>query len=82
MLEELKNKITEIGGTELTLIIQKRLFKIDLNKHHNWLSMPLKKLRNADFLQQREVQALLNGELMIVPLILLPSMSMQEIALA
>ena len=79
--EELMNRITEMGGTELTLIIQKRLFKTDLSKQHSRLSMPLKKLRNADFLREREALALLNGEPMIVPL-LLPSMLLQDIALA
>ena len=57
--EELINKITEMGGTGITPIIEKRLFKTDLSKQHNRLSMPSNKLRNADFLREREVQAYL-----------------------
>ena len=80
--EELKGKINEMGGNELTLVIQKTLFPSEVDKKQCRLSMPLKQLWNPDFLLEKEVQVLLNEGPILLPLILSASMQMLNMALA
>ncbi|KAK1425555.1 hypothetical protein QVD17_20909 [Tagetes erecta] len=53
--EQLKEFIVnEIKGTELTLVIQKNMFKSDTDKGLNRLNMPIKQLESDEFLREDE----------------------------
>lgn len=73
--QEFKNKISELGGTDITLIIQKSLFPTDLNPNHNRLSIPLNQIKNGDFLREADKNAI------EVPLIQ-PSLELTRVTLA
>ncbi|XP_038905532.1 putative B3 domain-containing protein At3g24850 [Benincasa hispida] len=49
----LRDRIVEMGGYEIRLVIQKQLEDTDLNKNHGRLSMPIKKLL-FDFTTEEE----------------------------
>ncbi|KAK7266677.1 hypothetical protein RIF29_19327 [Crotalaria pallida] len=65
--QEFVDKINEMGGTEITLVFSKVLYTTDLTKQANRLLMPLRKIKNAGFLREGELQEL--KEKMQVPLI-------------
>ncbi|KAK1425556.1 hypothetical protein QVD17_20915 [Tagetes erecta] len=46
--------VNEIKGTELTLVIQKNMFKSDTDKGLNRLNMPIKQLESDEFLREDE----------------------------
>ncbi|XP_038907053.1 B3 domain-containing protein At2g31420-like [Benincasa hispida] len=53
MPEALRDRIVEMGGYEIRLVIQKQLEDTDLSKNHGRLSMPIKKLL-FDFTTEEE----------------------------
>ncbi|XP_057440770.1 uncharacterized protein LOC130732800 [Lotus japonicus] len=57
---EVQEKIQELGGSEVKLVIQKKLHKSDVNAGHNRFSIPSQQILARDFLTQEEV-TLLNG---------------------
>lgn len=57
----MRDRISEIGGHRIQLVIQKRLQDTDLNKNHGRLSLPAKKLRIDDFVTEEE-RKLLNQQ--------------------
>ncbi|KAK7243072.1 hypothetical protein RIF29_37856 [Crotalaria pallida] len=67
-----------MGGTEITLVFSKVLYTTDLTKHANRLLMPLKKIKNACFLREGELQEL--KAKMEVPLIQ-PSLELTNLTL-
>jgi len=54
LLDEFKNKIAEMEGSEVTLLIQKSLYKTDFSPDHNRLSLPLNQIKKLDFLRESE----------------------------
>lgn len=58
--KEFIDKIEAMGGTDIMLVIQKKLFPSDLDKGLAQLSMPLKQLR-SDFLTEEE-KSMLNAQ--------------------
>ncbi|KAK7244525.1 hypothetical protein RIF29_39348 [Crotalaria pallida] len=78
--QEFINRINEIGGTEITLVITKYLYITDLSPQHMRLSMPLKQIKNAGFLREGEKQVL---ERDTIPVVLLqPSLEPTNLVLA
>ncbi|XP_017218046.1 uncharacterized protein LOC108195580 [Daucus carota subsp. sativus] len=71
---EFKNKIQEIRGTDIKLMIQKYLFSTDMDDNQNRFSIPMKQIRE-DFLTDEEEnildQRIKNNHVMpmVVPLI-------------
>ncbi|EEF40411.1 hypothetical protein RCOM_0610210 [Ricinus communis] len=55
---ELRRKIETKGGTNVKLVMTKKLFKTDLSSGHNRLSMPLNQIKDHTFLQEEERQKL------------------------
>ncbi|KAF3440452.1 hypothetical protein FNV43_RR18736 [Rhamnella rubrinervis] len=51
------NRIQAMGGSKVMLVIEKNLFKTDLDKGHNRLSIPCSQIKN-EFLSQEEKMAL------------------------
>ncbi|KAI4356453.1 hypothetical protein L6164_000475 [Bauhinia variegata] len=80
--EFMMKKINELGGTEITLLIQKSLFWTDLSQQHNRLSMPIKQMKTDEtFLREFELQLLEikeNRYEMIVPLLQPSSLKVWE----
>ena len=69
-VEIVRNKITqeleefvtnELEGTEAKVVIQKTLYKSDLEENQNRLSMPMKQLKPDEFLRKNEKEDLENG---------------------
>lgn len=53
--KRLKEFITnEMNGSDIHLVIQKRLFSSDVSRNHNRLNMPIKQLMTTDFLREEE----------------------------
>ena len=75
--EEFKNRVGELGGTEVTMLIPKTVLKTDLSKQHNQLSMALKQIKKPNFLRKCEFQLLKEG--IKVPLNHKPSLQITEI---
>lgn len=50
----MRDRIVEIGGYGIQLVIQKQLQNTDMNKNHGRLSLPAKKLRIHDFVTEEE----------------------------
>ncbi|XP_057962140.1 B3 domain-containing protein At3g25182-like [Malania oleifera] len=57
MADHLRHRITQIGGTESILVIQKRLSDTDVSKSHNRLSIPVRQVK-AEFLTAQEKDSL------------------------
>ncbi|XP_057960508.1 B3 domain-containing protein At1g05930-like [Malania oleifera] len=53
MSHRLKNRITEISGTDVVLVIQKKLSSTDVSRNHNRLSIPLRQVK-SEFLTAEE----------------------------
>ncbi len=51
--QEFKDEINAMGGSDVMLVMHKRLYKTDLAENNNRLSMPLRQVR-ADFLTEGE----------------------------
>ncbi|KAJ7946643.1 B3 domain-containing protein [Quillaja saponaria] len=66
--EEFKSEISKWGGTEVTLVIQKPLFKTDLQRDHGRVSIPVKQIREK-FLRDYEEEVLENQQEIDVQLI-------------
>jgi hypothetical protein len=64
--EDLKNRIKAVGGTEVVMVIQKRLTDTDLQEGHNRLSMPFGKI-DRGFLREEEKDLLAEQQIMEVP---------------
>ncbi|KAK7289695.1 hypothetical protein RIF29_03543 [Crotalaria pallida] len=78
--QEFINRINEMGGNEITLVITKYLYITDLSPQHMRLSMPLKQIKNAGFLREGEKQVL---ERDTIPVVLLqPSLEPTNLVLA
>ncbi|KAF1877474.1 hypothetical protein Lal_00040190 [Lupinus albus] len=60
--QEFINKINEMNGSEITLLITKPLFDSDLNGQQNRLSIPLKQIENVNFLREGELEDLEGGK--------------------
>ncbi|KAJ8751304.1 hypothetical protein K2173_016486 [Erythroxylum novogranatense] len=58
MPQEFKNRIQEMGGTEVELIIQKPLFETDLKKGEGRMSVPANQIQCHDFLTDEEKELL------------------------
>ncbi|KAK7316348.1 hypothetical protein VNO77_35317 [Canavalia gladiata] len=57
--QEFKRKIKEIcGENEIGMIIQKKLFKTDVSKNNNRLSVPFGKITSFNFLKENEKRLL------------------------
>ncbi|BFG23177.1 hypothetical protein CerSpe_094500 [Prunus speciosa] len=67
--EAFKRKIDSLGGTEVALVIQKKLRETDLSKSGNRMSMPLNQISSTDFLEDDERGRLEKEETMKVQLI-------------
>ena len=78
--ERFKNRINEIGGTDITLLIQKSLEKTDVSARHSRLLMPREQMRNPDFLLNTELQKLQTEASITVPMIW-PSLEIKNIVL-
>ncbi|KAK7289691.1 hypothetical protein RIF29_03536 [Crotalaria pallida] len=78
--QEFINRINEMGGNEITLVITKYLYKTDLSPQHMRLSMPLKQIKNAGFLREGENQVLERGIISVV--LLQPSLELTNLFLA
>ncbi|KAK7266267.1 hypothetical protein RIF29_18909 [Crotalaria pallida] len=76
--QEFMDRINEMGGTEITLVFFKVLYPTDLTKQANRLLMPLRKIKNAGFLREGELQEL--KAKMEVPLIQ-PSLELTKLTL-
>ncbi|KAK6925996.1 B3 domain-containing protein At2g31720-like [Dillenia turbinata] len=72
--EEFKNRIEELGGTTVTLVIQKRLFESVLKKQLNRFSIPLSQVK-TEFLREDEKMKLQKsgGEINVMLIALDPS---------
>ncbi|KAK6233720.1 hypothetical protein QUC31_006126 [Theobroma cacao] len=68
MPQVFKDRIENLGGTDIKLVIQKFIKPTDLNPGHNRLSMTLKQVRNK-FLSEAEEEKLKNNRGMDVILI-------------
>ncbi|KAF1877571.1 hypothetical protein Lal_00040287 [Lupinus albus] len=79
--QEFIEKINEMNGNEITLLITKSLFDSDLNGQQNRLSIPSTKIENANFLREGELEDLDRGKSMEVKLIE-PSLEVTSIILA
>ncbi|KAK1425563.1 hypothetical protein QVD17_20917 [Tagetes erecta] len=76
--ERLKEFIVNvIKGTELRLVIQKKVFKSDTNKGLNRLNMPIKQLESNEFLREDE-RRILRKEKEIEVMVLGPTLEMYE----
>ncbi|RVW69629.1 B3 domain-containing protein [Vitis vinifera] len=53
----LRNRIRAIGGSDVTFVIQKPLFKTDVSSGHNRLSIPLNHIQQS-FLTPKESESL------------------------
>ncbi|KAL6321092.1 hypothetical protein AAG906_012864 [Vitis piasezkii] len=58
--EDLKVRIREMNGTHPILVLEKRLFKTDINEGENRLSMPLNQIRR-EFLSEDEKMRVVEG---------------------
>ncbi|KAJ7946641.1 B3 domain-containing protein [Quillaja saponaria] len=72
--EEFMSEISKWGGTEVTLVIQKPLFKTDLQRDHGRVSIPVKQIRER-FLRDYEEEVLENQQEIDVQLIHRPERS-------
>ena len=57
----LRNRIRALGGSDVTFVIQKPLFKTDVSPSHNRLSIPLNQIQQS-FLTPEESERLNSGE--------------------
>ncbi|KAI4296264.1 hypothetical protein L6164_036237 [Bauhinia variegata] len=73
--KEFKEKIMSMSGepNKITLVIEKRLYKTDLQKGNNRISIPFGQISNSEFLETKEIDLLDNQEEMSVPLIHKPT---------
>ncbi|XP_057962215.1 B3 domain-containing protein At1g32030-like [Malania oleifera] len=85
LTDRLRYRITQIGGTEIILVIQKRLSDTDVSKSHNRLSIPLRQAK-AEFLTAQEKDSLgqrigkkVNG--MGVPMMVEPDLEFMTVTL-
>ncbi|KAK7245548.1 hypothetical protein RIF29_40395 [Crotalaria pallida] len=76
--QEFMDRINEMGGTEITLVFSKVLYTTDLTKQANRLLMSFRKIKNAAFLREGELQEI--KAKMEVPLIQ-PSLELTNITL-
>ncbi|KAJ9679877.1 hypothetical protein PVL29_021706 [Vitis rotundifolia] len=58
--EDFKVLIREMNGTHPILVLEKQLFKTDIDEHENRLSMPLKQIRR-EFLSEDEKMRVMEG---------------------
>ncbi|RVW35283.1 putative B3 domain-containing protein [Vitis vinifera] len=58
--EDFKVRIREMNGTHPILVLEKQLFKTDINKGENRLSMPLNQIRR-EFLSEDEKMRVVEG---------------------
>ncbi|RVW87504.1 putative B3 domain-containing protein [Vitis vinifera] len=58
--EDLKVRIREMNGTRPILVLEKQLFKTDINENENRLSMPLNQIRR-EFLSEDEKMRVVEG---------------------
>ncbi|KAL6321158.1 hypothetical protein AAG906_012930 [Vitis piasezkii] len=58
--EDLKVRIRELNGTRPILVLEKQLFKTDINEGENRLSMPLNQIRR-EFLSEEEKMRVVEG---------------------
>ncbi|KAJ9679833.1 hypothetical protein PVL29_021673 [Vitis rotundifolia] len=58
--EDFKVRIREMNGTHPILVLEKQLFKTDIDEHENRLSMPLKQIRR-EFLSEDEKMRVVEG---------------------
>ncbi|CAL0333602.1 unnamed protein product [Lupinus luteus] len=79
--QDFKDKISEMGGNETTLLISKSLFDSDLSEQQNRLSIPSKQIKNINFLREGELEDLEEGKSIVVKLIQ-PSLEVTNITLA
>ncbi|KAJ8771090.1 hypothetical protein K2173_023415 [Erythroxylum novogranatense] len=56
--QEFKNRIGEMEGREVTLVIQKALFETDLKKGEGRLSIPANQIQSHNFLTDEEKESL------------------------
>ncbi|RYR60511.1 hypothetical protein Ahy_A04g017569 [Arachis hypogaea] len=56
--QNFKNLISDIGGSKITLVIEKTLYKSDLNPQQNGLLIPSQKVKNSDFLLPTKLESL------------------------
>ena len=61
MPESFKNRIREENGTDLVLVMQKTITECDLRSNNNRLSIPPTKVRDDNFLNQKE-KSILNAK--------------------
>ncbi|KAF8413143.1 hypothetical protein HHK36_001119 [Tetracentron sinense] len=69
MPENLMNELERMGATEITYLMQKKLFDTDISKGHNRLSIPTSQVDGRDFLTKKEkktVQKKKDGVLEVV----------------
>ncbi|XP_057962204.1 B3 domain-containing protein At2g24670-like [Malania oleifera] len=85
LTNRLRDRITQIGGAEIILVIQKRLSDTDVSKSHSRLSIPLRQAK-AEFLTAHEKDSLgrrigkkVNG--MEVPMMVEPDLEFMTVTL-
>ncbi|XLT83337.1 hypothetical protein HN873_005090 [Arachis hypogaea] len=78
--QNFKNLISEMGGSRITLLIQKTLYQSDLNPQQNRLSIPSQQVKDNDFLLPTELEILEEKKGIKVKLIQ-PSLEITELTL-
>ncbi|KAH9697150.1 B3 domain-containing protein [Citrus sinensis] len=73
MPESFKNRIQEENGTDLVLVMQKKITECDLRSNNNRLSIPPTKVRDDNFVNQKE-KSILNTKEGIEVLMIPPSL--------
>ncbi|WCJ27785.1 hypothetical protein M5689_009510 [Euphorbia peplus] len=64
MSSRMKERIEEKGGSDMKLVIVKKMYETDLSEHHDRLSIPVKQIKDTSFLTEVENWILDNdGEL-------------------
>ncbi|KAL4337871.1 hypothetical protein HN51_047970 [Arachis hypogaea] len=78
--QNFKNLISDMGGSRITLLIQKTLYQSDLDPQQNRLSIPSQQVKDKDFLLPTELESLEEKNGIKVKLIQ-PSLEITELTL-
>ncbi|RYQ99695.1 hypothetical protein HN51_050104 [Arachis hypogaea] len=78
--QNFKNLISDMGGSKITLLIEKTLYQSDLNPQQNRLSIPSQQVKDKDFLLPTELEILEEKKGIKVKLIQ-PSLEITELTL-
>ncbi|XLS91311.1 hypothetical protein HN51_067319 [Arachis hypogaea] len=78
--QNFKNLISDMGGSRITLLIEKTLYPSDLNPQQNRLSIPSQRVKDKDFLLPTELETLEEKKGIKVKLIQ-PSLEITELTL-